>query len=295
MKNYFGLLLFSTLLIFISSCSQDGKISDAYGNFESVETIISAEASGKLLQFDIEEGTTVDSNKIIGLIDTVQLALKRDQLIASKNSIATKYSGVVTQINVLNQQKANLEKDKSRIDKMFSTKSATPKQVDDVNGAIEVIDKQISQIETQNPGIASELKSLDAQIAQVTDLIKKSIIINPKKGTVLNKFSEQYELVSPGKPLYKIADLSEIILRVYVDGSQLANIKIGNKVKVYIDQDKSTNRQLEGTVSWVSSKAEFTPKIIQTKDERVNMVYAVKINVVNDGSMKIGMPGEAKF
>ena len=281
--------------LFLGACSGNGKLSDAYGNFESEETIISSEASGKLLFFDIEEGLQLDSGKYIALVDTVQNHLKLEQFLASKAAVSTKIEGVLAQIQVLSQQKDNTLKDKQRIDKMFSEKAATQKQVDDINGAIAIIDKQIEQIETQNGTILNELRSLDAQISQIKDAIVKSKIINPVKGTILNKYVERFEIVSPGKPLYKIADLSDIILRVYITGSQLAGVKISQHVKVIVDKDAKSTMDLSGRVIWISSQAEFTPKIIQTKEERKNLVYAVKILVKNDGSLKIGMPGEVRF
>jgi HlyD family secretion protein len=289
----------SVILFFVAlmlwNCSGNGDLSDAYGNFESEETIISSEAAGKLLNFDIEEGMELDSGKFIGLIDTLQNYLKLEQLLASKAAVSTKTSAVLAQIQVLNQQKENLHKDKARIDKMFSDKAATQKQVDDINGGISVIDRQIEQIETQNSTILNELRSLDAQVSQIRDLISKSKIINPLKGTVLNKYVEKFEIVSPGKPLYKIANLSDIILRVYVTGSQLPKIKIGQELRVLVDKDAKSMRELKGRITWISSQAEFTPKIIQTKEERKNMVYAVKVVIKNDGSLKIGMPGEVRF
>jgi len=288
-------ILLIILLLILFSCSNNGKKSDAYGNFETTEIIVSAEATGKLLWFSLDEGIILKSGVVAGVVDTMQLYLKKLQLDASRQAINTKFASVISQVKVLNQQKENASKDKDRIINMFKSKAATQKQVDDINGAISVIDKQISQIETQNPSITNEVKSLNAQIAQLEDLIKKSIIANPIDGTVLNKYAETGEVVIQGKPLYKIADLKTMILRVYVSGSQLSAIKIGQKVKVLIDKNEKEFTTLDGSISWISSQSEFTPKIIQTKDERVNMVYAVKVLVKNDGTLKIGMPGEVKF
>ena len=288
-------ILLIILLLILFSCSNNGKKSDAYGNFETTEIIVSAEATGKLLWFSLDEGIILKSGVVAGVVDTMQLYLKKLQLDASRQAINTKFASVISQVKVLNQQKENASKDKDRIINMFKSKAATQKQVDDINGAISVIDKQISQIETQNPSITNEVKSLNAEIAQLEDLIKKSIIANPIDGTVLNKYAETGEVVIQGKPLYKIADLKTMILRVYVSGSQLSAIKIGQKVKVLIDKNEKEFTTLDGSISWISSQSEFTPKIIQTKDERVNMVYAVKVLVKNDGTLKIGMPGEVKF
>ena len=276
-------------------CSGNGDRSDAYGNFESTEILISAEASGKLLRFDVEEGSTIETNTMIGYIDTVQLAFKRDQILATQQSIRSKSANILAQIGVVQEQKNVALIEKLRLEKLFKENAATQKQLDDVNGQLNVLDKQMASIESQNASVLSDIRSLESQVSQINDQIHKSIIINPVKGTVLTKFAEPFEVVAFGKPLYKIADLSIMYLRVYVSGDQLPKIKLGAKVDALIDQSKTENQKLEGEISWISSKAEFTPKIIQTKQERVNMVYAVKVRVINDGSLKIGMPGEINF
>ncbi len=288
------IILFCIGLV-LSACSDGNDLSDAYGNFEATEITISAEATGNLIVFNIEEGQTLKAGEMVGVIDTTQLYLKKEQLEASKKAISTKFNSVIAQINVLKVQKANVEKDQKRIEAMFNSKAATQKQLDDINGSIIVINKQINQIETQNGTIINELKSLDAQIAQVEDLLKKSVIINPVGGTVLNKYAEPYEIAVAGKPLYKIADISIMYLKAYISGGQLPKIEIGQKVKIIIDKDKKGLNSFQGIISWISSQSEFTPKIIQTKDERVNMVYAIKVKVKNDGQLKIGMPGEVRF
>jgi HlyD family secretion protein len=277
------------------SCSESGKKSSAYGNFEAVEVLVSSEVAGKLLSFELEEGATLDSGRTVGRIDSVQTLLNLRQAEAQKESISSKYAFVIAQANVYRQQKANAEKDFARISKMFAEKSATQKQLDDITGVLALADKQINQIESQNATIFTDLKSLSAQIDRLKDLLAKCTIINPIKGVVLAKYSQASEVVSPAKPLYKIADLDNIILRVYVSGAQVGDLKIGQTVRVLVDKNATENRETEGVISWISSKAEFTPKIIQTKDERVKMVYAVKIKVKNDGSLKIGMPGEVAF
>ncbi len=283
------------LLAFILGCSGNHKKSDAYGNFEATEIIVSAEGNGKLMEFNVEEGTVIESGIQVGYIDTVPLSLKRDQLKATRQAISSKFQNVISQIDVLKEQLKIAMTEKQRVENLFKQNAATQKQVDDVNGQVNVIEKQIRTIEAQNSGIVSEVKSIDAQIELVNDQIRKSVIMNPVKGTVLNKFAEPHEITAYGKPLYKIADLETMFLRVYVDGDQLPHIRIGQAVQVQIDQDKDRNQTLEGEIIWISSKAEFTPKIIQTKEERVNMVYAVKVKVKNDGRLKIGMPGEVNF
>jgi HlyD family secretion protein len=283
------------LILFLSSCGKNEKRSDAYGNFEAVETIVSAEATGKLVDFNIEEGQLLEKDVTVGNIDADQLSLKKQQLEAQKNTIQTKFKNVFSQIDVYREQKKVNLVEKNRIEKLLKDDAATTKQLDDINGSINVLDKQISSIESQNSTTIQELKGLDAQIQQVQDQINKSAVINPVKGTVLMKLAEQSEVVNYGKPLYKIADISTMELRVYISGEQLPEIKLGQKVKVLIDAEKDGYRELEGIISWISTKSEFTPKIIQTKEERVNQVYAVKVKVNNDGSLKIGMPGEVMF
>jgi len=288
-------LSLALLSLFLSSCSNDKNNSDAYGNFEAVETIVSAEASGRLQIFKVEEGQMIEADMEVGLIDTAQLYLKKIQLDEQKNTVKTKFQSVFSQVSVLQQQKKNALIERDRMEKLIKDEAGTKKQLDDINGNINVIDKQINSVQATNSTTFGEIKTLDAQIEQIEDQINKSSIINPVKGTVLSKFAEQSEIVSYGKPLYKIADLTIIELRVYVSGDQLPGVKIGQIVKVLIDSGKKEYKEYEGTVSWISAKAEFTPKIIQTKEERVNLVYAVKIKVKNDGSLKIGMPGEVIF
>jgi HlyD family secretion protein len=282
-------------MIFLAACSGKNDKSDAYGNFEADEVIISSEVSGKLILFTLEEGNVVDSGKLIGLVDTTDLQLKKEQLMAQKNAISSKSGNIASQIEVQQQQKNNLLIDKTRIEKLYKDGAATKKQLDDINGSINLVDKQILSIQTQNSSVVNEILGLDKQIAQIDQNIKKSHLVNPIKGTILDKYMQQNELVTPGKSLYKIADLSTIYLRVYVSESQLSAVTLGQKIEVLIDKGKDEMGKYEGTVTWISSTAEFTPKIIQTKEERVNLVYAVKVKVKNDGALKIGMPGEVNF
>ena len=292
MKTY----KFFFLVVFgLFACNADNLKSDAYGNFEATETIISSEVNGKILNLTIEEGKDAKAGELVANIDTLQLILKKSQLVAQRNAIATKFGNIIGQINVQEEQKINLQKDKERISKMFKDGAATQKQLDDINGGLNLVSKQIESIKTQNSGVMNEIESFNLQIDQIQDQIKRSKVINPFDGTILEKYVETYEMVVIGKPIYKIANLAEMILKVYVDGSQLPAIKLNQSVKVIIDKDASANQVLNGNISWISSQAEFTPKIIQTKKERVNMVYAVKVKVKNDGTLKIGMPGEVQF
>lgn len=282
-------------LTLFAACTAKDKKSDAYGTFESTEITISSESAGKLLLFKVEEGQELKSGDTVALIDTVQLALKRDALVAQKKAASNKADYITAQINVIKEQKKTSEVEKARLEKLFKDGAATSQQLDNIKGVLAVYDKQISSVETQNAPVLNELDAYGKQIAQLNDQIKRSYIINPGAGIVLTKYSEENEVVIQGKALYKIADLSNVYLRCYLSGAQLPDIKIGQKVKVLVDKDADRNKEFEGTVSWISSIAEFTPRIIQTKEERVNLVYAVKVKVKNDGSLKIGMPGEVNF
>ena len=284
-------LVLGVLTTTLLSCGNGKEKADGYGNFEATEITVSSENNGKLVAFNIEEGQTLKKETFVGYIDTIPLALKREQLAVAKATTISKSKGVLSQINVLKAQLATAKKNQQRIENMIKDHAATQKQLDDINGEINVINQQIISIETQNAPVVNELKSLDIQIKQVEDQLKKSMIINPIDGTILVKYAEPYEITSFGKPLYKIADLSTMELRVYISETQLPSIKIGQEVTVKID-DKNTMKSYKGIVTWISSEAEFTPKIIQTKEERVALVYAVKIDVKNDGALKIGMPAE---
>lgn len=287
MKKTIALLVITSLI----SCTKDNEKADAYGNFEATEVTISAEANGKLLAFNIEEGNQLEANAAIGIIDTTQLHLSKLQLIASKKTITSKSENVLSQKGILQEQLETTLIEQKRIKNMFTENAATQRQVDEINGKVNVLKKQINSVATQNTPINNEAKSIDAQLAKIDDQIQKSYLINPIKGTVLAKYAEPNEITAFGKPLYKIADISEMTLRGYVSETQLPQLKIGQKVTVKIDYGKEM-KKYQGTISWISSSAEFTPKVIQTKEERVNLVYAVKVNVKNDGSLKIGMPGE---
>jgi len=291
MKKYTYILIVSIIATTLFSCGKDHGKADGYGNFEATEITISAENNGKLIQFSINEGDQLEKDQFVGFIDTVQLALRREQLLVSKDVISAKSKGVLSQISVLNSKLKTAKINKMRIENLIKDNAGTQKQLDDISGEIDILKSQVRSVEIQNAPVVNELKSIDVQLKQVEDQVNKSKIINPVNGTVLTKFAEPNEITAFGKPLYKIADLSSMELRVYISETQLANIKIGQKVTVKIDASEEM-RSFEGVVSWIASEAEFTPKIIQTKEERVALVYAVKVNVVNDGSLKIGMPAE---
>ncbi len=283
------------LIGFLSACQNSEDKSDAFGNFETDEVIVSSEANGKLEAFNIDEGKMLKKGTQIGYVDTTDLVLKENQLVAQKIAIASKIDNTQSQIEVQKQQKKNAMVDKARIENMLKDGAATQKQLDDINGKIDLINKQIKSIKTQNISIQSEMQVINTQLLQLNESIRKSKITNPLNGIVLEKYAEANEIVTFGKPLYKIANLDFMYLRAYVSGAQLPQVKLGQQVEVLIDDGAKSYRSLKGTINWISSSAEFTPKIIQTKEERVNMVYAIKVKVKNDGSLKIGMPGEVNF
>jgi len=295
MKHIQTKLIFLMVIGICAGCSDNSNLSDAYGNFEADDVIISSEANGKLINFNVEEGKNIKKNLLVGVIDTTNLVLQRKQLKAQTVAVSSRIENIEAQIKVQVQQKKNLQVDKQRIENLIMDGAGTQKQLDDINGAIDMVESQIASIQTQYAAVATELEVINTQIAQVEESIAKCHIYNPMDGVVLEKYAEQNEITTYGKPLYKIADITEMILRVYISGAQLPQIKIGQEVKVMIDQDKKSNRSLTGEIFWISETAEFTPKIIQTKEERVNMVYALKVRVKNDGTLKIGMPGEVNF
>lgn len=278
-------------ILTLISCGQSNGKADGYGNFEATEITVSAENNGKLMQFDVQEGNKLQQNTFVGYIDTIPLALKREQLLVSKDVVSSKSKGVLSQIAVLKAKLKTANTNKERTENLIRDNAGTQKQLDDILGEIDVINQQIRSVEIQNAPVVNELKSIDVQLKQIEDQIEKCKIVNPITGTVLTKYTEPNEITAFGKPLYKIADLEHMELRVYVSETQLANLKIGEEVTVKID-DKDDMKGYPGTITWIASEAEFTPKIIQTKEERVALVYAVKMTVKNDGSLKIGMPAE---
>ncbi|MBL4559596.1 MAG: HlyD family secretion protein [Bacteroidales bacterium] len=283
------------ILFFVFGCNQNETESDAFGNFEATEYMISAENSGKILSLDINEGDVFSEATQVGLIDTTQLYLQREQLKSQKRAVGSGVKNILSRIAVYQEQISILKKDKTRIDKMFADGAATSKEVDDVNGGILLTQKQIQAVRTENAKVLGELESIDRKIESLNDLIGKSKIYVPQSATVLEKYHEEFEMVNVGTPLFKLADLRTLDLRVYISGNQLASFKIGQEVDVLIDENSNENKTLAGKIIWVSSQSEFTPKIIQTKKERVKLVYALKVKVKNDGRLKIGMPGEIRF
>jgi len=298
MKN-FNLPFHFFLLFLFFACSNNNNDFDASGTFEAEEFIISSESNGKILELKFEEGDTLRKNQVVALVDTTQLHLKKEQLIFSMAALKTKLPDIESQLSAIEEQIKTAEREKNRIEILVNEKSVSPKQLDDITSQLEILKKQYNATKTNltitQKSILSETNPIKSQIEQIEDQIKKSIIVNPIDGIVLARYSKENELVSQGKAIYKIANLSEMTLRAFVTGDQLPKLKIGQNVKVYIDHDEKNRKEYEGKIYWISSKAEFTPKTIQTKDERANLVYAVKIKVKNDGYIKIGMYGEVKF
>ena len=293
--------LFSLLMVLLvlSACREEEKNSDAYGNFEAVSTIVSSEANGRLLFLKAEQGQKIKKGELVALIDTTNLHLQKLQLQARINTLPKKLRDASPDIAVLEDQKRNLVREIDRVEKLLKSKAATQKQLDDLNGELVVVNQRIeaakSQTQITNRGILSEQEPIIAQIATIEEQIRKSYIYNPIDGTVLTKLAEPSEVVGFGSPLYKIANLEYLDLRAYASGIQLHDIKIGQKVKVFIDAPEGDFYELVGAITWIAENAEFTPKTIQTKEERVNLVYAFKARVVNDGKLKIGMPAEILF
>jgi len=289
-------ILFITILaISAFACKNNGESSDAYGNFETDDVIVSAETGGKILEFNAEKGQKINEGNVLAVIDTVQMSLQIKQLYSQEDAVKAKRQSIQSQIAVFNEQKKNLQINEDRIRKMLKDGAATQKQLDDITGQMDVIDKQIASTQTQFTSVNKELEVLNAQRAIIIDQKSRCTVKSPISGTVLETYAEQGELTAPGKAMFKIANLDELNLKVYVSGAQLPNVKIGQQLNVIIDKNETENQSLQGKVTWISSEAEFTPKIIQTKEERVKLVYAVKVAVKNDGTLKIGMPGEVSW
>ena len=291
-----GMALTALLML---SCKQAPQLYDASGSFEAIETLIPADASGIIQQLDIREGQVIDSGQVIGYIDSTQLHLRKKQLEAQIKAVLSKKPNISRQLAAYQVQLDQARHELARIDRLVKADAATPKQLDDAKSMVAVIEKQMEALQSTlsitSEGLSQDTEPLFTQIAQLNDQIRRCVITNPVKGTVLTTYAEPFEMAVPGKPLYKIADLSSIILRAYITGDQLTGRRLGDQVTVMVDDTSGTYKTYNGTIEWISDKAEFTPKTIQTKDERANLVYAMKIRVANDGYLKIGMYGEVKW
>jgi len=289
------LLMLLGLSWVVVSCTGEAK-SDAYGQFEATETTISAKASGELLSFTIDEGDEVQAHRQVGVVDTTQMALKKKELESQLAATRSKIANINAQVQVQQEQLQTALTDLKRIQSLAKDSAATQKQLDDTQGRVRTLRKQIDASQTQKQSVRAEIKATQARADQLEQQIKDAHIINPIHGTVLTKYVEPHEVVGQGQPLYQIANLDTLNLRVYVSGAQLPSIKLGQNVQVLVDKNANENQQLSGHISWIASEAEFTPKMIQTKQERVTQVYAVKVKVPNPrGILKIGMPGEVNF
>ncbi len=285
-------------LLWLSSCTPKTQF-DASGTFETEETIISAEATGRIKEFNIEEGQTLTAGQYIGFIDTAQLYFNKENLQAQITAGLSKRPDIASQVAALQVQLEDAKHEQTRISNLVKVDAATQKQLDDQTYLVKQIEKQIdaelSTLNISTESITKETVPFRALIDQMKDQLTKCYLVNPINGTVLAKYARLDEEASPGKPLYKIADISSLLLRAYVTNDQFAQIKLGQKVKVFIDCTDTKYKEYEGEVTWISDKAEFTPKTIETKDERANLVWATKITVKNDGYLKIGMYADVKF
>lgn len=306
-------ILYGGLSMLLLACNNNKQDFDASGTFEVDEVVVSSETSGQIEVLDIREGSVLAKDSIVGYVDSIPLELQKAQAEASMNALHEKTMNVAPQVKLLHDQIAVLKvqlndaiHEMERTERLIKADAATQKQLDDLNTQIAVYQKQISvnqqQINvqesntgTQNRTILSELNPMKKSVAQIEDQLKRTRIKNPINGTVLTKYAMAGEYTNPGKALYSIGDLSEITLRAYVTGPQFADIKLNQQVRVFVDSTKNTFKEYPGVITWISDKAEFTPKTIQTKEERANLVYAIKIRVKNDGLLKIGMYGEIKF
>lgn len=298
MKNIIAPYIILMVVSLIIGCG-GGVNYDASGTFEATEVVVSSEVAGKILSFDCIEGQKLESGQRVGKIDSVQLALKKEQTKASISAAKSRHTNIATQIAVTKQQIVTATNDKLRIERLLKANAATQKQLDDINAMILLYEKQLaaqtSILTNQNRVVSGESTALEIQVDQLDDQINKSNITSPIRGTVLVKYAEKGELAYQGQPLFRIADIENMILRAYVTAGQLSHVKLGQTVYVYVDFGKNNTRTYKGVITWISSRSEFTPKSIQTKDERANLVYAVKIAVKNDGYIKIGMYGDVAF
>ena len=301
MKSTF-LLYIALAIALLSSCSNKDGDYDASGSFEATEIIVSAEANGKIEKLSVMEGQQLEQGQQVGLIDSTQLYLQKMNLLSNAKGVRAQQPNIAAQTASIKEQIATLEREKQRTTNLIKANAATQKQLDDINGQMEVLQKQLSAsqstLQKSSQNITAQSSAMDIQIEQIEDRLQKSIIRSPITGTVLNKYSEEGELANMGTPLFKIADINNMTLRVYVTNDQLSAVKLNDKVQVLVDEsnDSEANyRTYEGVVTWISAKSEFTPKTIQTKNERANLVYAMKVSVKNDGYLKIGMYGEVKF
>jgi HlyD family secretion protein len=293
------IVIAAVLVVALTSCGKSNEDADASGTFEATEVIVSAQGTGQILSLNVEEGQVLTANQLVGTIDSTQLYLRKKQLQASGKAIQSRRPDIKKQIAAIEQQISTAKTERKRAENLVKANAANQKQLDDINAQISVLEKQLDAqrtiLESSNQGITDESEGLRFQIKQLEDQLYKCQITSPINGTVLVKYAEMGEVAAPGKALFKIADTNNMILRAYITADQLTQIKVGQKLKISCDFGKDKTRKYDGTLAWISNKSEFTPKTIQTRDERANLVYAVKINVKNDSFIKIGMYGDVKF
>lgn len=281
------------------SCNSEKNSADATGSFEATETIVSSEANGKIMQLTIAEGDEVKAGQMIGFIDSTQLHLNKLQLLQNQKAILSGRPDIKTQLEALARELEVAMSDKKRIENLVKGEVASTKQLEDANSRITLlqsrIDAQKSVLTSTTTTLNEQARTVSIQLAQVEDQLRKCKIINPIDGTVLSTYSNPFEITAAGKPLYKVANLTEINLKAFITSDQFSKIKVGLPVSVMVDTVGGEMKKYPGTITWINNKAEFTPKTIQTKDERANLVYAIKVRVKNDGQLKIGMYGEVKF
>lgn len=278
----------------ITACGADEPESDAYGNFEATEVNVSAEQPGKLISFDVQEGKTLQEGQIAGRVDTLRYTIKVDQLEARRRAILARVDEIESEMDVLREKQAVARREYERVERMYEDGAATTRELDKTEGEVSVLERQVESARSRLGSVYREAEAIEAQKQEVRDQLRRTRIENPVDGTILSAYAEPGEIVQPGKPLYRVADLSTMYLRVYVSGRQLPRLELDQPVTVLIDGEDGLD-ELDGEISWISSRAEFTPSTVQTRQERLTQVYAVKVRVENDGRLNIGMPGEVRF
>ena len=293
------MMTMASMALLMAACGNQDKTYDATGTFEAIETTIFAEQSGKLLTFSVDEGDQLDMGREVGVIDTTQTWLKILQLGVTKEMYQSQKPDMKRQIAATRQQLAKAQQDEQRYKELVADGAAPSKMLDDATSQVKVLqrqlDAQISSLSTSSRALDKQTAAADIQVSQLQDMLRKCHVTTPTKGTVLEKYVEQGEFVAVGKPLFKMANTEDMYLRAYVTSAQLQHIKLGQKVKVLADYGTDDKKTYEGTIAWISSRSEFTPKTILTDDERADLVYAVKVAVKSDGYLKIGMYGELKL
>jgi len=299
MKPIRKLLISLTSLLTMLSCGNSNDDHDATGSFEATEIIVSSEGAGKIVSLDLEEGQQLEKGTPVGTIDSTQLYLQKMALLSNRRGVQVQRPDIPAQTAAIEEQIATLQREHERVRRLIIANAATQKQLDDINSQIDLLQKQLSaqtsSLQKSSAHITAQSSALEIEVARLDDRLQKCIISSPLTGIVLNKYANEGELVNIGTPLFKVADLEKIYLRAYITNDQLSGLKLNDKVTIQVDAGEGEMRSYEGTITWISGKSEFTPKTIQTKNERANLVYALKITVKNDGFLKIGMYGEVTF